>query len=70
MTGDTVIDGVPINMPASLLREMEPEAYGLLAGTEADAILILPLMDAGPIRQHADTWHSRHYPACMPKFRN
>ena len=63
VTGDIVIGGVPINIPASLLREMEPEAYGLLAGTEADAILNRPLMDAGAIRLYADTWHSRHYPA-------
>ena len=64
VTGDIVIDGVPINMPASLLREMEPEAYDLLAGTEADAILLQPLMDAGPIRdQHVDTWHSRYHSA-------
>ena len=62
VTGDIVIDGVPINIPASLLREMEPEAYDLLAGTEADTILSRPLMDAGPIRQHADAWHSKVYP--------
>ena len=63
VTGDVMIDGVPINIPASLLREMEPEAYYLLAGTEADTILSRPLMDAGAIRLYADTWHSQHYPA-------
>ena len=62
MTGDIVIDGVPINIPASLLRGMEPEAYYLLAGTGADTILSRPLMDGGAIRLYADTWHSRHYP--------
>ena len=31
VTGKIVIDGVPINIPANLLREMEPEAYYLLA---------------------------------------
>ena len=61
VTGDIVVDGIPINIPASLLREMEPEAYDLLAGTDADAILLQPLMDAGPIRQHADAWHSEVY---------
>ena len=64
ITDDIVIDGVPVNIPASLLREMEPETYGLLAGTEADTILSRPLMHAGPIRaQHADAWHSEVYPA-------
>ena len=63
VTGDVLIDGIPINRPAGLLREMEPEAYNLLAGTRADVILSRPLMDAGPIRQHADTWHLQHYPA-------
>ena len=61
---DIVIDGVPVNIPASLLREMEPEAYGLLAGTEADTILSRPLMYGVPIwAQPADEWLSEVYPA-------
>ena len=43
---------------------MELEAYDLLSGTEADMILLRPLMDAESIRNHhVDAWHSRAYPA-------
>ena len=57
---DIVVDGVPINIPASLLREMEPEAYDLLVGTEADAILLRPLITS---RQYVGVWQQQIYPA-------
>ncbi len=53
VTDDVTIDGVPINIPASLLRVMEPGAYELLAGTEADRILLIPLMDAEAILERS-----------------
>ena len=62
ITDDVVVDGMPINIPASLLRETEPEAYGLLAGTEADRILLRPLMDAEPILQQSiHAWNYTYY---------
>lgn len=63
VTDDIVIDSIPINVPASLLREMEPEAYDLLNGTESDRILLRPLMDVEPIlQQPMEAWHYRFDP--------
>ena len=58
VTDDVMIDGIPINIPANLLEQIEPEAYGILAGTEADTILRKPLMNAESILQMPiGRWH-------------
>lgn len=58
VTDDVYIDGIPINIPASLLRVMEPAVYDLLIGTEAAEILLEPIMNAESILgQPMDTWH-------------
>lgn len=53
-----VIDDVEINFPISALKLQEPEAYSILAGTQADSILSKPLMNADFILEQPMTnWH-------------
>jgi len=53
-----VIDDIEINFPISALKLKEPEAYSVLAGTQADSILSKPLMNANFILEQPMTnWH-------------
>ncbi len=53
-----VIDGVEINLPISILESHSPETYGLLAGTAADDVLTIPLINADFIlEQPLTNWH-------------
>ena len=52
------IDGVEINIPINILRDQEPEAYAILAGTEAENVLHRHLLDADFIlEQPLTNWH-------------
>ena len=52
------IDGVEINIPINLLRDQEPVAYAVFAGTEAEDVLNKPLIDADFIlEQPLTNWH-------------
>jgi len=56
--GEVVIDGVEINHPITVLRENEPAAYDVLAGTEAEQILRKNLINADYIlEQPLTNWH-------------
>ena len=53
-----VIDNVDINIPLNMLQTTEPEIYQLVANTEADEILSIPVMDADYIlEQPMNNWH-------------
>ncbi len=53
-----VIDGVEINMPIGMLESYLPETYELLAGTEADRVLLQPTINADFIlEQSIADWH-------------
>jgi hypothetical protein len=55
---EIVIDGVEINIPISILKDQEPDAYTFLAGTEAEDILSAPLINADFIlQQPMKNWH-------------
>ena len=52
------IDGVEINIPINILRDQEPEAYAILAGTEAENVLNRHLLNADFIlEQPLTNWH-------------
>ena len=56
--GEIVVDGVEINHPITVLRENEPAAYNVLAGTEAEQILRKSLINADYIlEQPLTNWH-------------
>ena len=56
--GEIVVDGVEINHPITVLRENEPAAYDVLAGTEAEQILRKNLINADYIlEQPLTNWH-------------
>ncbi len=56
--GEVVVDGVEINHPITVLREKEPAAYDVLAGTEAEQILRKNLINADYIlEQPLTNWH-------------
>jgi len=56
--GEIVVDGVEINHPITVLRENEPAAYDVLAGTEAEQILRKSLINADYIlEQPLTNWH-------------
>ena len=56
--GEVVVDGVEINHPITILRENEPAAYDVLAGTEAEQILRKNLINADYIlEQPLTNWH-------------
>ena len=56
--GEIVVDGVEINHPITILRENEPAAYNVLAGTEAEQILRKSLINADYIlEQPLTNWH-------------
>ena len=58
VTDEIVLDGVEINMPINLLRDQEPEAYAILAGSEAEEIMNTPLINANFINEQPLTnWH-------------
>lgn len=46
-----------INSPASAIRVLAPQAYQRLAGTGADEILSLPLLDASGLQTPLTMWH-------------
>jgi hypothetical protein len=54
-SGEIEIDGVGINHPISVLIEKEPAVYNLLAGTEAEQILLKNLIDANFILEQPMT---------------
>ncbi|MFQ5782038.1 MAG: hypothetical protein ACE5GR_03155 [Nitrosopumilus sp.] len=55
---DVVIDGVEINYPISVIRDKEPQAYAILAGTEAEDILRKNIINADFIlEQPMKNWH-------------
>ncbi len=56
--GEILIDGIDINIPISLLKSEEPEAYTYFVGTEAEDILKTPLINADFILEQPMTnWH-------------
>ncbi len=56
--GEVNIDGTEINIPINLLRDQEPEVYAYFAGTEAEDVLHMPMMDADFILEQPLTkWH-------------
>ncbi len=59
VTGPITIDGVEINLPISVLKAKEPVAYGIIAGTEGEALLSKNIMNADGIRdQPLGNWHN------------
>ena len=58
VNGEVNIDGVEINIPINILRDQEPVAYQIFAGTEAEEVLHKPLIDADFIlEQPLTNWH-------------
>lgn len=56
--GEVVVDGVEINHPITILRDKEPVAYDVLAGTDAEQILRKNLINADYILEQPMTnWH-------------
>jgi hypothetical protein len=56
--GEVNIDGVEINIPINILRDQEPEAYKIFAGTEAEEVLHKHLINADFIlEQPLTNWH-------------
>ncbi|MBL7002021.1 MAG: hypothetical protein ISR80_04625 [Nitrosopumilus sp.] len=56
--GEIVIDDVEINIPINLLRDQEPEVYTFFAGTEAEEVLSMNLINADFIlEQPLTNWH-------------
>ena len=55
---EVVIDGVDVNRPIGILEFRLPDTYELLAGTNADDVLLQPIIDVGYIRgQSMADWH-------------
>ncbi len=62
--GPAVIDGAEVNIPLSAIVANEPELHSLMAGSAAERLLNMPLINADGIRdQHIDNWHSLFDPA-------
>lgn len=58
VNGEINIDGVEINIPINMLRDKEPEVYAVFAGTEAEQVLLRPIINADFILQQPLTnWH-------------
>ncbi len=56
--GPTMIDGVEINMPLSAILSEDPRLASMIAGSEAEKLLRVPLIDADFIRdQPLSKWH-------------
>ena len=56
--GEVVIDDVEINIPINILRDQEPVAYAIFAGTEAEDVLHKNLINADFIlEQPLTNWH-------------
>ncbi|RNJ76634.1 MAG: hypothetical protein EB830_03475, partial [Nitrosopumilus sp. H13] len=52
------VDGTDINIPLNLIRDQEPEAYSVFAGTEAEDVLARPVINADFIlEQPLTNWH-------------
>jgi hypothetical protein len=58
-TNDEInIDGIEINIPLNILRVQEPEVYDFFAGTDAENVLGIPLINADFIgEQPLTNWH-------------
>ena len=57
-TSSIVIDGVEINIPLETLKTEEPILYNTFAGTEAESVLNLELINAdGILDQPLTNWH-------------
>ena len=55
---EVVIDGVDVNRPISILESRLPETHELLAGTNADDVLLQHIIDVSYIRgQSMADWH-------------
>ena len=55
---NVIIDGVEINIPLSILASHSPETYDLLAGTAADDVLLLEIINGDFILDQPMTnWH-------------
>ena len=58
VSDEITIDGVEINIPINILRDQEPGAYAFLAGTEAEDVLLRPIINADFIaEQPLVNWH-------------
>jgi hypothetical protein len=58
VNGEVNIDGVEINLPINMLRDQEPEVYAVFAGTEAEQVLLRPIINADFIlEQPLTNWH-------------
>ena len=56
--GPVEIDGVEINLPMSAIDKNEREVHSYMAGTEAEELMMKPIIDADGIRdQPHDNWH-------------
>ncbi|NNL58886.1 MAG: hypothetical protein HKP31_05435, partial [Nitrosopumilus sp.] len=52
------IDGVEINIPINMLRDQEPEVFNVISGTEAEQVLLRPVINADFILEQPITnWH-------------
>lgn len=57
-SGEINIDDVEINIPINILRDKEPEVFKYFDGTEAESVLLKPLIDANYIlEQPLENWH-------------
>ena len=56
--GDVNIEGHEINQPINILRELSPSVASAMAGSEAEQVLMRPLIDADGIKnQPLGNWH-------------
>lgn len=56
--GPVIINDVNINQPISVIQTEEPEAYSLIQGTDAETLLLNPIIDAEFIKdQPLSNWH-------------
>lgn len=56
--GPITIDGVEINQPSSVLKSEESDVYSLIAGTDAEILLMASLINAEGIKdQPLRNWH-------------
>ena len=57
-TGEVTVDGVEINIPINLIKDQEPTVYNMIAGTEAEEVLHIELINANFIlEQPLTNWH-------------
>ena len=58
VNGPVVIDGMEINMPISAIKDNQPSLYTAMQGTQAETLLMEPLIDAEGIKnQPLTNWH-------------